>query len=88
MSINERAKQHYDNAVALFTAANNPEIDNETTYMLAHLAHMSLELADFASVNHALVAGIDDNPTIQPPTGPPLPPHIAAQWEAAQQRVK
>lgn len=91
MAINERAKQHYDNAVRLFIAANNPEVAPETTQALANLSWLSLALADFAVVNHALVAGIDTDQaqTMKPDGnsavwgGPPLPAHIA-EWEARQ----
>jgi hypothetical protein len=65
MAINERAKNHYENAVHFMTAACQSE-DYEQTVMFTELVKASLELAHFCVTNHALVSGVDTDAPIQP----------------------
>ena len=72
--LNERAREHYNQAVTLLTKACSTDITTKETHMFAHLASVAIELAKFAVDNHALIAGIDedlvpDHPTHQALSG-------------------
>jgi (p)ppGpp synthase/HD superfamily hydrolase len=59
--LNERALEHYEQAVVLLTTACAEGQDNETSHVFAHLASVAIQLAEFAVNNHPLIAGIDED---------------------------
>lgn len=63
--MNAKAKQHYDNAVTLLTAASTTKNCLELRD-LAYLASVSIRLAEFAAAHPLVVEGISDIPPPHP----------------------
>lgn len=92
MTINERAKAHYDNACEFQQSAlDAPTFEEKMTF--TNLGELSVKLAQFCVDNHALVAGIDEELShpdsvregARPWGGPPLPDHVRASLAALQE---
>jgi hypothetical protein len=68
MAINERAKAHYDQAVAWVAAAEQAAADGESNaaVVATGIATARIDLGRFCVENHALVSGIDDQAPIDP----------------------
>lgn len=91
MAINERAKNHYDNACVWLQDAEQCLKDGEINQAIVctGLGELAVKLAAFCVDNHVLVAGLDVDEPVDPrhppgmggpkvwgaSTGPPLPAH-------------
>jgi hypothetical protein len=95
MPINERARDHYDNACEFQQSAMDAATF-EDAMKWTNLGELSVKLAQFCVDNHALVAGIDEdlvpsqsdsvgNPSVW--GGPPIPEHIVQMQEARKLRT-
>jgi hypothetical protein len=90
MAINERARDHYDNACEFQQSAMDAETF-EDAMKFTNLGELSVKLAQFCVDNHALVSGVDealsqnDSVGLPKPWGglpvPPIPEHIARMQE-------
>jgi hypothetical protein len=71
VTINDRAKTHYDNACIYQAMAHQHAEDEHVNLAMVYseLASVSVKLAVFAAEFHAIVAGIDtDVPDVNHPT--------------------